>query len=89
MKPNVPFAVLIAPARFELRDNDRFYTGLRRRLTAALRQRNIAVIDPTAGFMAAGFSPTHFVHDGHWSPLGHEIAGKAVAGWLREVLGSR
>ena len=32
---------------------------------------------------AAGFSAVHFAHDGHWTPLGHELAASAVAEWLR------
>ena len=80
--PNIPFAVLIAPARFEIRDGAPFYTGLRRAMVEALTGRGIEVIDPVAGFIAAGFGPTHFAHDGHWSPLGHRIAGTAAADWV-------
>ena len=77
-----PFAVLIAPARFEIRDGDAFYRRLRRRMTSVLASRGIAVIDPYDRFVAAGFGPTHFAHDGHWSALGHRLAGEAAALWL-------
>ena len=78
----MPLAVLITPARFEIRDNHLFYSELRERTILELANNNIAVIDPIADFKTAGFKQTHFKHDGHWSPLGHEIAGKAVAQWL-------
>lgn len=80
-----PFAVLIAPARWEIRDRDALHRRLRVAVASALAARGIAAIDPFDAFAAAGFGPTHFAHDGHWSPLGHEIAGKAVAAWLRSV----
>ena len=39
--------------------------------------------DPSVRF----FRATHFRHDGHWSPRGHDIAGRAVAKWLGAVFG--
>ena len=83
LPPGVPFAVLIIPARFEIAYDDWPYHQARVTLSEALQSRGIGVIDPIEGFEAAGFKPTHFVHDGHWSPLGHRIAGQAVADWLR------
>ncbi|MSO54319.1 MAG: hypothetical protein EXQ90_04235 [Rhodospirillales bacterium] len=80
--PNVHFAVLIAPARFEIRDGASFHAGLRRATTEALTARGIDVIDPFPDLVAAGFGPTHFAHDGHWSPLGHRIAAQAATGWV-------
>jgi len=79
----VPFAVLIAPARFEIRDRDPAFQKVREGMVRALAERGIAVIDPIKEFLDAGFQPTHFAHDGHWSPLGHAIAGRAAADWLR------
>ncbi len=82
----VPFAVLIVPTRFEIKLNDPVYRTLRLEMVAALTARGLDVIDPVAGFAEAGFAATHFTHDGHWSVLGHEIAGKAAAGWLKTRL---
>jgi hypothetical protein len=79
---DMPFAVLIAPVRFEIKDNDAFYKRLRLAVRDALRARGIAFIDPYEGFVKAGFEPTHFVHDGHWSALGHKLAGEAASRWL-------
>ena len=79
----IPFAVLISPGRFEIRDNDPFYRKLRERMADALAGRGIAAIDPFGNFRKEGFQHTHFAHDGHWSPRGHEIAGRATADWLR------
>ncbi len=79
---DTPFAVLIVPARTEIKDGDAFYRRLRLQTNAALTSRGIAVIDPYDRFAAAGFGPTHLAHDGHWSALGHRLAGEAVALWL-------
>jgi hypothetical protein len=78
-----PMAVLIAPARFEIRDGDAYYRRLRLATAAALAGRGIAVIDPFEEFRRVGFVATHFAHDGHWSPLGHRLAAAAVAAWLK------
>ena len=80
---HTPFAVLIAPARFEIRDGDRAFQKLRQEIVRELTARGIAVIDPIKEFLNAGFQTTHFVHDGHWSALGHKIAARAAADWLR------
>jgi len=78
-----PLAVLIAPARFEIRDGDSYFRQLRLNMVGVLSKRGIAVIDPFEKFRKAGFGPTHFAHDGHWSPLGHQLAGRMAAEWLR------
>ncbi len=80
-----PFAVLVAPTRFEIRDRNPESIRMRNALSAALAARGIAVIDPIDGFLEAGFRATHFRHDGHWSPRGHDIAGRAVAKWLGAI----
>lgn len=84
LPPDTPFAILIAPTRFEIRDGDPYSRTLRQALTTALTKRDISIIDPFDAFKAAGFGPTHFAHDGHWSVLGHKIAGRAVAGWVQK-----
>lgn len=80
---DAPLGVLVIPSRFEIRDNDPLYRGLRTKMLAALAARGIATIDVLDGFRSAGFAATHFAHDGHWNARGHEIAGQAVAAWLR------
>ena len=79
----IPMAVLIAPARFEIRDGDAYFRGLRQSMAAALAKRGIAMVDPFEDFKRTGFGPTHFAHDGHWSPLGHQLAADAAAAWLK------
>lgn len=86
MVPNVPFAVLVAPARQEIRDDDQSYAALRKRIDTALRAEGFGVIDPFDHFKKAGMGPTHFAHDGHWSALGHGIAGKAASAWVKQFL---
>jgi hypothetical protein len=80
---DVPLIVLIIPARFEIRDGDLIYRALRLAVIEELNKLNIANVDPFAGFKAAGFAPTHFLHDGHWSPRGHEIAAGALTEWFK------
>ncbi|GAB6052556.1 hypothetical protein JCM17960_13760 [Magnetospira thiophila] len=80
-----PFAILIVPARFEIRDGDPFYAKMRAELTAGLMAEGFPIIDPFEAFVAAGFEPTHFAHDGHWSALGHQIAGTAAAQWVKTL----
>jgi len=86
----IPFAVLIAPARFEIRDDDPAFKNVRQAMVRELTGRGISVIDPIKAFLDAGFQPTHFAHDGHWSVLGHKIAAQAAADWLRtQNIGNR
>jgi hypothetical protein len=79
---DIPFAVLIAPARFEIRDRDPAYQRVREGMVRELAERGIDVIDPIDKFFSAGFQLTHFAHDGHWSAFGHKIAAQAAADWL-------
>ncbi|MEX0694502.1 MAG: hypothetical protein WD075_08675 [Rhodospirillales bacterium] len=81
--PATPFAVMIAPARFEIANDDPKFKIIRQSMVSALQHHGIAYIDPIDAFRAAGFKDTHFVHDGHWSANGHRIAGTAIADWLR------
>ncbi|OAN49225.1 hypothetical protein A6A04_03680 [Paramagnetospirillum marisnigri] len=81
---DVPFVVAVFPARYEIRDDNEFYSSLRTGMHAELAQRGIASIDLLADFKAAGWQPTHFAHDGHWSALGHKVAGAAISKWLVE-----
>lgn len=81
-----PFAVLIAPARWEVKNKDPAYRKLRQAIAERLSAQGIEPIDPFTAFVETGFGPTHFKHDGHWSPLGHEIAAKQVAQWVRQAV---
>ena len=75
--------ILIIPGRFEIRDEDPLYRTLRQMMHRALNKRTVDVVDPFDEFVAVGYSPTHFKHDGHWSSLGHKIAGKKIANKLK------
>jgi len=81
---DTPFVVLIAPGRFELLSGDATYQRVRLAVAASLAKNGIDSIDPYDAFYQAGLKPTHFAHDGHWTALGHDIAGKAVASWLQD-----
>lgn len=82
LEAGTPFAVLVVPTRFELKDGSTYHRRMREETVAALKSRGITALDPVEDFRQAGFVPTHFLHDGHWSALGHRIAGEAVAAWL-------
>jgi hypothetical protein len=82
LPPEVPFVVLVAASRFEIRTDDPFYRKLRLAILAKLEKRGIPYIDTLVPLKEAGFDATHFAHDGHWGPLGHDIAGKVLARWF-------
>lgn len=79
---NIPFVVVLFPARFELRDDTGHFRRLRTGMAEALARHGIAVLDLYPEFKAAGLEATHFAHDGHWNPRGHRIAGEALARWF-------
>lgn len=79
---NIPFVVVLFPARFELRDGTGYFRRLRIGMTEALAQRGIETLDLYPEIKAAGLEATHFAHDGHWNPRGHRIAGEALARWF-------
>ncbi|HEB78877.1 MAG TPA: hypothetical protein ENI79_00180 [Rhodospirillales bacterium] len=81
-----PFGVLLIPARFELMGVEPVYHVARIKFKEELTKLGIDVIDPFQAFFSRGMEKIHFAHDGHWSPLGHEVAGKAAADWLRREL---
>lgn len=81
-----PFAVLVIPARFDLTDKSAEWTADREALVAAMKRHGLTVVDPVAELRQAGEQNAHFAHDGHWSPLGHRIAGEAAAETLRSMI---
>lgn len=78
-----PLAVALIPSRFELIDGDKVYHDTRQAMIRDLNARGIAVIDLFDDFHKAGFAGTHFIHDGHWNAAGHQVAGKAIAQWMK------
>lgn len=82
---DIPFAVLIIPARFEIRHGDVQFREIREAMVASLSKAGIQSIEVLDELRAAGFAAVHFRHDGHWSARGHEIAGAAVANWIRKA----
>jgi hypothetical protein len=81
-----PFLVVIAPGRFELRNGDPLYARLRKAIGLVLGKHEIVAVDPFDSFRKVGYGPTHFAHDGHWTVLGHQLAGEAVAERLSKML---
>lgn len=86
LAPGTPLVVLLIPARFDIRDGAPVHRRLRQAVIKELSKQGLAFIDPFEDFKRAGFQPTHFAHDGHWSVRGHEIAGRAAADGLKKIL---
>lgn len=86
LKDGTPFLVVIVPGRFELFANDPTYARLRKTIKGSLANYGIPFVDPYDAFSQAGYGPTHFAHDGHWTALGHRLAGEAAAARLSELL---
>ena len=84
-----PLVVLIIPGRLDLMTGDPFYRAQREGMVSRLTAKGIAVVDPFARFEPEGADKIHFAHDGHWSALGHRLAGEAVAERLGELTGAR
>lgn len=82
--PATPFVVLVAPARFEIANNDKAFREIRMAMDRSLAEHGLAYVDPIDGFKKAGFEDTHLIHDGHWSAAGHAIAAEAAADWLQK-----
>ena len=78
-----PFAVLVIPSRFELRDGSPADRRIRLTVVSELAKRGLAAIDLYPDLKAGGFARVHFPHDGHWSALGHRVAGERIAVWLK------
>jgi len=83
-----PFVVLLIPGRRDLMTGDLYYRSLREGLASRLADKAIAVADPYARFLPEGANRIHFAHDGHWSALGHRLAGEVVAQRLAELTGA-
>ncbi len=82
--PDIPFLVVLFPARFELRDGTRYFHQTRTGVAQALSERSIDTLDLFPEFKSAGMEATHFAHDGHWNAAGHRIAGEAIARWFAD-----
>ena len=83
-----PFAVVLIPGRRDLMNGDPYYRSLREGLASRLIAKGIAVVDAFPVFEPEGASRIHFAHDGHWSALGHRLAGEAAAKRLSELMGN-
>lgn len=83
---DVPFAVVLIPARFDLLASNSDWSKGRIILRQALEQAGLTVVDPYNELLSEGVQRAHFPHDGHWSPRGHEIAGTVAAQTLKPLL---
>ena len=86
LPPDIPVVVLLIPTRFDLEEPDSPWAEDRLALAARLRANNLMVVDAEPSLRTAGLAHAHFPHDGHWSPLGHRLAGEAAAVVLQPLL---
>jgi hypothetical protein len=86
LPPETPFVVLVAPTRFEMRDQVEGRTKLRVSMHNSLHAAGIETLDPFDAFMKHGYENVHFAHDGHWKVDGHRIASDLIADWMKRNL---
>ncbi|MEO5335357.1 MAG: hypothetical protein H7841_00475 [Magnetospirillum sp. WYHS-4] len=55
-------------------------------LVAALRERNVPVLDLLPALRASRVEPLTFPDDGHLNPQAHAVVAQAVANWLRDEM---
>jgi hypothetical protein len=83
---DVPFAVLVIPARHDLMEDGGNWGKDRAVIVDAMTGRGLTVIDPSPQLRAAGAAQVHFAHDGHWSVAGQRMAGEIVSDTLKPLL---
>jgi len=86
LPPDTPFVVVLIPARFDLREDRGEWSADREELVRALTAKGLNIVDPAAALRHAGADKVHFTHDGHWSALGHRVAGEMAAVALSPLL---
>jgi hypothetical protein len=83
LAPGTPFVVMVIPTRFEIRDDLPLHREMRLGVEAEMAKRGIDYVDMIDAFKAVDHTKTSFAHDGHWTPLGHQIAAEQVVGWMK------
>ena len=74
-----PFLIAVIPSRFEIINGDQAIKSLRLEILAALEARGLHAFDLFPTFNQYPLLETHFAHDGHWSPRGHQLAAEAIS----------
>ncbi len=74
-----PFLIAVIPSRFEIINGDQAFKSLRVEILAALKVRGLPTLDLFPAFNQYPLLDTHFAHDGHWSPRGHQLAAETIS----------
>ena len=74
-----PFLIAVIPSRFEIINGDQAFKLLRLEMLAALEARGLPALDLFPAFSQYPLLETHFAHDGHWSPRGHQLAAETIS----------
>lgn len=76
----IPFSVVVVPAADQVFGSDPVETVWHR----LLREEDIPFLDLSRYLKESGYSQKElYLPDGHWTPLGHQIAAEAMAQWIR------
>ena len=77
--PKIPFLIAVIPSRFEITNDDQAFKSLRLEMLAALESKGLPALDLFPAFSQYPLLETHFAHDGHWSPRGHQLAAETIS----------
>lgn len=76
----IPFRVIVIPAADQVFGSDPGETAWHR----LLREEDIPFYDLSEDLKESGYSQNElYLPDGHWTPLGHQIAANEIAEWLK------
>lgn len=82
----IPFVVMIIPARADIKGFSPYYWNLRKVLVQEIKALNLDIIDLYDALNKKGFKNVHFPHDGHWTATGHTVAAEQLHAWIKSRL---
>ena len=77
--PTTPFLIAVIPSRFEINNDDQAFKALRLEMLSAIKAKGLSALDLYPAFSQHPLLETHFAHDGHWSPRGHQLAAETIS----------